>query len=74
MLTFSPPLRALLGAARDIAASVIMPAADTEGRAARRPAPLMCALAEAHLLPATMSAGPMPTTTRSLMSTGISGA
>ena len=74
MLTLLPPLRALLGAARNVAASVIAPAADPEGRAARQPAPAMYALAEAHLLPAAMSAGPMPTTTRSLMSTGVSGA
>ncbi|HTM95777.1 MAG TPA: hypothetical protein VL100_08180 [Croceibacterium sp.] len=74
MLTFSPPLRALLGAARDIAASVIAPAADTERRTARRPAPATFALAEAHLLSATISAGPVPTATRSPSFTMVSGA
>jgi hypothetical protein len=73
MLTFSPPYRALVGGARDIEASVIAPAPATEDGAAR-PAPATFVPAEAHLLSAAMSAGPIPATTRSLTLTGVSGA
>ena len=62
MSTFSPPIRALAGAARDIAASMIVPAADTEDHAARRHDPAMCAFAEANLLSAAMFAGPVSNT------------
>jgi alkylation response protein AidB-like acyl-CoA dehydrogenase len=49
MLTLSPQLRALIGAARDIATSVVAPAADDDDQAARWPAAAMAALAEAGL-------------------------
>jgi hypothetical protein len=74
MTSFSLSLRALAGGTRGVAASVIAPAPATEGRAERRPAAATFPLADPHPPSATSASGPVPTTTRALMYTGVTGA